>query len=305
MKIIFLRHDEINKAKWDFCIANATNGLIYAYSWYLDIICEKWDALVDDDYRSVMPIPNKNKFNISYIYPPFFAQQLGLFSTEHVSRKLTSRFIEAIPSKFRFIEMYMNKSNAINNAKYLISTNKSCELDLQNSYQQINLGFSTNTRRNIKKAVNHQLQIRMDSPPEDIIELFRNNRGKDISVLGAKDYERLHELIKVLAAKNKVDIWSAFDHNNSLCAGVFFANDQNRSYFLFSGRNEVAKENGAMFLIIDQYISENAGKNRILDFVGSNDPNLARFYNGFGSTEEEYYKLKINKLPGIYKLLKK
>jgi hypothetical protein len=45
-QIKYLQHKEIDKAKWDACITNAPNGLIYGYSFYLDCMAKHWDALV-------------------------------------------------------------------------------------------------------------------------------------------------------------------------------------------------------------------------------------------------------------------
>ena len=36
LKIQHLTHRQIDKAKWDDCIDKADNGLLYAYSFYLD-----------------------------------------------------------------------------------------------------------------------------------------------------------------------------------------------------------------------------------------------------------------------------
>ena len=119
------------------------------------------------------------------------------------------------------------------------------------------------------------------------------------------DYNRLNQLINMLISKNKIEIWSAYNIKNELCAGVFFVNSNHKTIFLFSGRNAEAKENGAISYLINQYIIENAQKDLIFDFEGSNDENLARFYKGFGSKECIYYQLKINNLPWFYKILKK
>ena len=41
--ITYLTHDQIDKTLWDHCIAQAPNGLVYAWSWYLDIVHPGWD----------------------------------------------------------------------------------------------------------------------------------------------------------------------------------------------------------------------------------------------------------------------
>ncbi len=53
--IKYVSHEVIDREKWDKCIDNSTNGLVYAYSWYLDLICDEWNALIENDYESVFP----------------------------------------------------------------------------------------------------------------------------------------------------------------------------------------------------------------------------------------------------------
>ena len=57
--IQLLKHNEIDKPRWDECIQNSPNGLIYAYSWYLDFISPKWEAMVRGDYEFIMPLTCK------------------------------------------------------------------------------------------------------------------------------------------------------------------------------------------------------------------------------------------------------
>jgi len=305
MEIRYLQHQEIDKMKWDKCIAKAFNGLVYAYSWYLDIVSENWDALIEGDYKAVFPLTQKKKYHVNYLYPPFFTQQLGVFSVDKLAEEKVEKFIKAIPAKFRFVEINLNKYNNLKSTKYILLPNKTHEIDLINSYQNLYENFSTNTKRNIKKALNHKLTIEKNTSPNDIIKLFRNNRGKDINTLSEGDYKRLKHLINILIQKKKAEIWSAYNNRNELCAGVFFVISNNKTIFLFSGRNAEAKENGAVSYLINQYIFENSQKNIILDFAGSNDLNLARFYKSFGSKECIYFQLKINNLPWLYRLVKK
>ena len=58
-----------------------------------------------------------------------------------------------------------------------------------------------------------------------------------------------------------------------------------------------------MFLLIDEVIKEYSPGNLVLDFEGSNDASLARFYKGFGAKESSYLSLKINRLQFPHKIL--
>ena len=67
-------------AKWDACVCNSNNGLIYATSVYLNFMSDDWNGIVVNNYDCVMPIPWRKKFGIRYCYDVPFVQQLGWFS---------------------------------------------------------------------------------------------------------------------------------------------------------------------------------------------------------------------------------
>ena len=108
--IQYLTNQQIDKARWDHCIDNAGNGLIYAYSFYLDTMAENWDALVMNDYEVVMPLTWKKKYGIRYLYQPFLTAQLGVFG-KIVTEQQCGDFIQAIPSKFRYIDISLNSGH--------------------------------------------------------------------------------------------------------------------------------------------------------------------------------------------------
>ncbi|MEI2711639.1 MAG: hypothetical protein V9E96_21895 [Chitinophagaceae bacterium] len=68
---------QIDTTKWNACVANNANGLIYANSFYLNHFCKNWFGLVVNNYELIFPIPTKKKLGIQYAYMPAFTQQLG------------------------------------------------------------------------------------------------------------------------------------------------------------------------------------------------------------------------------------
>ena len=65
MKIKLINRKNIDDKRWNGCIHFAINALPYAYTWYLDNVCENWEGLVLDNYKAVMPLVYKKKFGIS------------------------------------------------------------------------------------------------------------------------------------------------------------------------------------------------------------------------------------------------
>lgn len=303
--IQYLQNENIDRRKWDETIARSFNGIVYAYSWYLDIVSPGWNALVNNDYKSVMPLTWRKKYGISYLFQPFFTQQLGVFSSEKSDADLVQQFLDAIPEQFKFVEINLNTFNHFNLQKFSIKQNLTHELDLIESYENIAKNYSDNLKRNLKKAQNNKLQTVFINQPDAVIKLFRKNRGAEVSTLKERDYKTLTTLMHQAIHKGKAQIINVLNEQNELCAGAFFIESNNKVIFLFSGLSEEGKNLNAMPFLIDSFIRKNAGKNVTFDFEGSNDENLARFYKSFGSKECVYQQLKINKLPFPVNLIKR
>jgi hypothetical protein len=283
--IRYLKQSEIDYKKWDECISSSVNELIYAYSWYLDIVARKWDALVEDDYKRVMPLPFKNISIIHKVYQPFFAQQLGVFSPDILGEEDIKRFLDSIPKKFLFINVSLNQYNNYIGNNYKKSNRKTFLLDLIMPYEIIRSGYSKNHERNLKKAERSDLFYREDENPDDVIAAFRNNRGQLYPHITEEHYRILKRLIFECVNKGIAKTIKAYDKNNNFCAGVVSFVYRKRIIFIFSGATEQSKENGAMFGIIDYIIRQHQQQDMILDFEGGMDKNIARFYGGFGAKE--------------------
>lgn len=299
-----LTHKNIDKQKWDDCISKSFNGIVYGCSWYLDIVCEGWEALVEGDYKTVMPLTAGKKYGITYLYPPAFTQQLGVFSTDVLSEELVLRFINNIPPKFKFFEFNLNTFNKLSSPGYQLKKNINCELDLIDSYQNLFQKYSDNTKRNVKKAQENNIRISFDVTIDELIEMFRANRGNSIKRLQTKHYDMLKTIVERSKSKGLAKLIGVKSAKNKLCAGAVFIVSKEKIIFLFSASNREAKENRAMFFLIDNFIRENSQRNLILDFEGSNDADLARFYKGFGSKECTYVQVRKNNLPWYIKWMK-
>ncbi len=295
--IRYLRHEEIDTQRWDDCISRSVNGMIYAMSWYLDLVNDRWEALVQNDYECVMPLTPGLKLGISYLFQPRFTQQLGVFSRTHLTEKLVLEFIDNIPHHYRFIEINLNTHNKLNCSHPDFTPWLTHELDLIAPYEQLAAGYSKNLKRNLKKANKAGLTVMENSKPENIISIFRENKGRELSNLTDKDYDLLRRLVYVMIYKKMAAVLAVFDETNNLRAGAFFVYSGRKAIFFFSGTDSHGRELRAMPLLIDHFIRAHAGTHLTLDFEGSNDPDLARFYRSFGATPVNYLHYRHSKLP--------
>jgi hypothetical protein len=299
--IHYLNHPDIDKLKWDDCISRSVNSVIYAHSWYLDIVCPGWDALVEDDYVTLFPLTYNRKFGVSYLFQPYFTQQLGLFTRNHLTEKLVGDFLGSIPGKFRFAEIHLNSLNKVDPSLYNASPRVNLELDMIDTYENLRKNYDQNAKRNLKKAFESSITIRRKVEPDELITLFRENYGKKEKKLKFRHYEVLRKLMNYCLRNRSGLLIGAMHPDGRLCAAAFFLLDRSRVIFHFAASGSGARETGAMFLLIDSFIREHAGQALTLDFEGSNDPNVARFYKSFGATECNYYKVTINRLPWMVK----
>jgi hypothetical protein len=287
---------QINKVLWDGCIGRSPSRRVYAYSWYLDLVCPGWDALVEDDYDTVFPLTHRRKWGVTYAFQPFFAQQLGVFGQEIPSPEKVHEFIRAIPAEYRLADIHLNAGNHYSGDPGIVTMRSNYELAIGATHELTMAGYAQNTRRNIKKCLENGVSFGKIENPDHLINLFRENYGRQEGKLKESNYAVLKQLISHCLDRDLGYISGAFSREGALCAGAFFLFDRERCYFLFAASAPGARDNGAMFGLVDRFLAEHAGKGLVLDFEGGNDPNLGRFYRGFGAREVPYPALRISRL---------
>lgn len=284
----------IDIEKWDNCIKNAQNGLIYAYSWYLDCVAENWDALVEDDYLSVFPLTWKKKYGIKYICQPFFCQQLGIFSINQICVELIQSFLKAIPWYYVLVDTNMNNANNMSESKnmkprinYLLSLNK--------SHQVLFANYDKNNAKNILKARRNELSFAKNVSCSELICQFQNAYGKYYPNITEKDYGNLVRLIGKGARFGCVELVGVNDKNGSLCASALFFYSHKRYYYVLGSPSEAGRNNRAIYFLLDEFIHSKSETEAFIDFEGSEIPNVAYFYKNFGAVAENYYHLLIKR----------
>lgn len=301
--IRYLKHDEIDKNKWDQCIELSPNGLIYACSWYLDIGSPGWEALVEGDYEAIMPITFRKKIGFYYIFWPFLSQQLGVFSVHPVDEFKILQFINNLPEKFKYVFINLNYANTFSFKGYTLIRNTNYELKLDKKYEEVRKLYSKYNLEKVKKASGKNLEIRDDLSGTDFIKFEKeNNRKYRVSVY---EIEELRKIAEYSVGNHLGKVYGVFNNKNILIAAALFLIYKNRIIYLYSVSNKEGRESRAMFLLLDNIIKLYSGSEMIFDFEGSNIQNVAFFFKGFNARPVEYLSLKINKLPWFIRLIKR
>lgn len=292
---------KIDKEKWDKCIAQASNGLIYGYSFYLDIVSKHWDGLILNDYEVVMPLTWNKKYGIYYLYQPYFAASLGVFGN-NLSAEILKIFLEKIPEKYKYYDIYLNHGNLFNLKGFGLYERSNYVLDLNNSYENIAAAFSQNHIRNINKAQKAGCYIDKNILVKKTIQLAKEQSKFSVD---NNAYINFSKLYAHLHKKGNAVSYGVFNLKKELISSCVYFFSHNRAYYILAANHPDSRRTGASHLLINDFIKDHAGKNIVLDFEGSIIESIAEFYKKFGAKQEKYAAIKLNKLPGILKLFKK
>ncbi|MDG5801019.1 hypothetical protein QA597_11670 [Marinilabiliaceae bacterium ANBcel2] len=284
-KIELLKNREIDYQKWDSCITNSLNPLIYAESWYLNIVSPGWQALIYGDYDAMLPLPVTKKAFFNFIVQPPFTQQLGIFSKERLSYK---EFIN-IEKKIPYINCIMsyNHMSAPVHQKYYKRTNM--VVNLNKGVDALKSEYSKNCKRNVKKASAFNQSVIVEDRNERFITFIKQEFPINLS---KKELNILNNIaINSLDKKRSKIIYVQNSKEEILAAALFLFSNKRITFIAGCSSAEGIKQK-SMFLLIDYIISKYSGEEILLDFEGSDNYGTARFYKGFGAIIEEYYCVK-------------
>jgi hypothetical protein len=301
----YLRNAEIDKEKWDNRVAQASQSLIYHQAQYLDIICgQAWGALVWNDYECIMPIPERSKAFIKYIYHPLLCQQLGIIGAYNSA--MIELFWNALVKRYNYIDFAWNECNKIdleNQSNIPIQLKKNHILSLAETAEELYLKFSTNCKKNIQKCLKSDIQISDTYPLENAITFYKKNTAEKTAGLSESDYILIQKSLNFLYQSGQVVCYEAL-LDGETAAMMVLGNYKNRLYYLMGSSSENGRKLGAMHCLFQHIIYKYQSSNYILDFEGSEIEGIAKFFKGFGAKEVYFPVTKYNKLPKVIKWLK-
>lgn len=295
-----LLREEIDSAQWDRCVLQAKNSLIYARTFYLDVMAKNWDGLVFGDYEAVMPLTWKRKYGISYLYQPAFTAQLGMFYRNDPDGRILEEFIVRAKKHFRFCEINLNFANTIRDGKAMTNY----VVSLENPYIEIRAGYKKRLLENLDEAGSFSLRYDRSENFGAVIQLYKSQYGDRIPHIRQSDYDHFKRLCQELQNRDMLFIRQVRDKSGELLNSSIFLCDDFRIYNIMSVSLPAGRVKRAHFYLLDQLIVEFATKKMTLDLEGSDVPGIAEFYRKFGPVDQSYPFLKYNNLPFPFRLFK-
>jgi hypothetical protein len=298
--IQYIPHHQIDKQQWNNCIANASNGLIYARTEFLDIMSPNWDALVYGDYKAIMPITWRKKLGIKYICQPAFCQQLGVFYIDEQYQQFVPDFLRKLAVSFRLIEINVNYSNQPENTNQLTNY----VLSLAGNYPSLYSNLSARFIQSIKRSARYPMEYICDKNPSEIIEEYKQAYSDRIHIR-QQDFEQFNLLCSQFIEDGMAVIRSARQPDGTLLAATILLKDEKRLYNVINVISGNGRTLEANYFLYNKILEEFAGTGLLLDFEGSDLPGVAKFYQKFNPINQPYFFWKSNRLPAVLRWWKK
>ena len=298
MQIQVLPSHKIDKQKWDDCIKQSSNPLIYATSVYLDHMAENWEGFIAGDYNMVMPVPWKKKYGIKYCYHVPFVQQLGVFGKNFTTEQVQI-FIQCLKQRYKYGDYSFNYLNQTKDA----SQHNNYILLLSSKYSVIREFYLSHAEKNLNKAKQFSLQYEEGNAEETINE-FRKLYTDRVKQVTAQHYKNFTALCNYIQNKNNL-IVRKITNNSELLASVLLMKDERRYYNLMMTSTSEGRRQCAGAFLYDALIQEFSHNGIILDFEGSDLQGVKFFYKGFGAVNQPYCKVHLSNLKFPLNLFKR
>jgi hypothetical protein len=312
-KPILLSREQIDAQTWDNHIHQSRQCVIYALSWYLDIVCEQWQALVwpsISDFSIVMPLPVRTKFGMPVLYQPLFCQYLGIFSKQELSESECEAFLEALKAHFSYISQYnFNPENFVVMNR-LDRRGFECEvfqthwLDLRRPYREIYASYSRDRIMNLKRSGRTVWEIIESDDLGPLIALFEENQAAGIGRIKGNAYRTLRELAK-RCISGGVGLLAYARSGTHTGAGILLTCYRGRTIYLFNAADHEGRKGNARALMLDAYFRENADSGSVFDFESPQKESIAHYYAGFGALAKPFYCITRNALPFPFRVMQK
>lgn len=301
----YLKHEAIDKVKWNHCIANAANGLIYATSLYLDVMADNWDAIVVNDYEAVMPLVWRKKYFTRYLYQPPFTQQLGVFFTNPLSKEIYGAVESEIIRHFNFAEIFLNHGN-----NHCFETGRCKEhinfvLNINQPYEGINDSYLPGFTKSLRRIAKNNFAYRVSDDIDKVISLYRQLYGSRVTHVTGKDFAAFKKLCIALQQQQQLVIREAANSSNGMLATVLLFKDEKRLYNIISCVTEEGKRMEVNYFLYDSIIHEFCNSGLLLDLEGSDIKGVADFYMKMNPVNQPYCFYRFNHLHPLLRLLKK
>lgn len=298
MEIRLVPRDEIDKVKYNSCVHYANNGNIFGYIWYLDFVAKEWDALVEGDYESVMPLPRREGLlGRPELIQPALMRELGIYSIHVLSPKRVRAFLEAIPKKYKKVDLVVNEQvDAPHDLGYAVVNETNHQLLLEPSYEALVEQFDRSLLLGLDKAEQAEVMPVSHLKPEKLADFYRR-----YSPAGGERDRNFHTLQRIMynVLQRGMGFASGVQAaDKTLLAVNFWMYSHHKVISLMPVESPAGQRAHALDYLFNMLVRTHAGRPMILDFNANSSADFAR---RFGARENYFHRIRRNtKVLGLF-----
>jgi hypothetical protein len=279
MKLEFVPFEKIDKNKWNGTVHYAPNGNVYGYYWYLRSVVKEWDAIIEGDYQSVMPIPRANwsGFELDLI-PSAGPYTVNALTENRVSEFYTKWSEAASKYSYPFNEKLTTHLAKIDN--HALKSAALSSINLFDSYDVLVNNYTLDTKSEIDHLNYDDFSFSAIEKPEVFLAKEK---------LSHQEKNILFRLFYNAIQRGTGSCIKVINTNKNTNAFAFFISDRGKIYTAYTGRqNDIQAE----LLLFDTFIKNNSSTSSSLHSSTANHQIISKF-GGSKSELVQYEKTSI------------
>ena len=289
MKLIASK--DIDRQKWDELVNNHPTAPMYNQSIFLDHLSENWMLLVNEEYSCGMPIPFTIRLNQKGIYTPNFIRFVSWITLDN------SKLEDHLPEVMELLKSNFNHCSLQLQEAILATTKDKFVFQYLDGEATLN----SQAKRAIKKFEKSSFEL--SRPDLDtILPIVSEELVEKVKSLSKNDMLRFENLLTAYPKENYWIIGAKNEHGFQ--AGLIFIRWKNRLQYIKGGARSEAKEEGAMYAMMQEAIRYAFENQLILDFGGSNIAGVQRFNKSFGAKDIYYHSMEWDTTPKWFRWMK-
>lgn len=281
--------NEIDKVKWNSCVHYAVNSEVSGYYWWLKAVVKEWDAVIEGDYESVLPLFFKRDvWGRKVLYHPPLLGKIGIQSIHILSRKRIVSMLEYLPEVVG-MHVKLNEMNVLP-PDFPHPSNQflAQRILLNKPLQTLRAAYANGIPDLIQTDMPAGYFFQVMMKPEEIVE-FCKNTGQ----LPYGEHEAMRVFYNLLHRGTLVSN-VILDENHKPVALLVITYHLKKIKVLLSAQNKKGKELKAIYRLYDHLINLHQNKPMMFEFF----PGDRQIALDLGAEEYVYWEINSSDVAG-------
>ncbi len=295
MAVARVARSAIDDDRWNGRVMSDPVPLPYGLTWWLDAATDgRWEGLIVDDYRAVLPLPKMRRYGIfpAYLRPPF-TQQLGPFG--ELAPGDLKDLLQAVPFGLQVaLPLHHEVPQAELPKGYRVRRRVNYVLDLEPPFAVLAKNFPKTLQALLRQRSYDKTET---IDPEEHARLVEDLLGHRKGI-NPRNLAALQRIMREVMDRQLGDCYQLREDGRLLASG-FFPRMSGRTINLSAVSTPLGRREKGMSRLLALLFARDSGQpGSSFDFEGSELPGVRQYFAKFGGTDEGYYLVEKKLLGG-------